>query len=107
MHFVLLIATPSIPAIFFVPYFHGTALAVLSAFALFYFALVSSIVVYRLSPWHPLAKYPGPVLAKVSKFWAVKIMAKGKYHIFVKQLHTKHGQYVRIGKVYSFVSGRV
>ena len=37
-----------------------------------YFAtLIGSIAVYRISPFHPLAKYPGPFIAKLSKFWMV------------------------------------
>ncbi|KAH7103623.1 high nitrogen upregulated cytochrome P450 monooxygenase 2 [Auriculariales sp. MPI-PUGE-AT-0066] len=30
-------------------------------------ALLASIAVYRLSPWHPLARYPGPWLHKLTK----------------------------------------
>ena len=40
-------------------------------YVIFYTALISSVVFYRLSPFHPLAKYPGPTSAKVSKLWFV------------------------------------
>lgn len=45
----------------------------LQTFAIFHTTLISSIVLYRLSPFHPLAKYPGPVLAKISKLWFVSV----------------------------------
>ena len=45
----------------------------LRTYAIFYTTLISSVVFYRLSPFHPLAKYPGPVLAKVSNLWFVSI----------------------------------
>ncbi|KAH8113754.1 high nitrogen upregulated cytochrome P450 monooxygenase 2, partial [Phellopilus nigrolimitatus] len=93
----LLVFAPALPALFFVEHFQSVFLACLSSFALFYSALVISIIVYRLSPWHPLAQYPGPLLAKVSKFWAAWVMAKGTNHIYHKQLHDRYGPYVRAG----------
>lgn len=66
----------------------------------FYAALASSIVLYRISPWHPLAEYPGPFFAKISKFYGFYMMSTGKNHILHKKLHEKYGPYVRIGKWY-------
>ncbi|EJD00159.1 high nitrogen upregulated cytochrome P450 monooxygenase 2 [Fomitiporia mediterranea MF3/22] len=99
VQFILLVVIPSLPAACFLPHFQqdSAILAVLSAFALFYFSLVTSIVIYRLSPWHPLAKYPGPFLAKITKLWGLSKMAKGKNHLMHKELHEKYGPYVRIG----------
>ncbi|RPD60598.1 high nitrogen upregulated cytochrome P450 monooxygenase 2 [Lentinus tigrinus ALCF2SS1-7] len=57
--------------------------------------LLSSIVVYRLSPWHPLARYPGPwshaVTALVAGFW----MATGNRNVHVRSLHERYGDVVR------------
>ncbi|KAJ7805620.1 cytochrome P450 [Mycena olivaceomarginata] len=36
-----------------------------------------SIAVYRLSPFHPLAQYPGPAIGKVTKLWSVWKAAQG------------------------------
>ncbi|KAH8115859.1 high nitrogen upregulated cytochrome P450 monooxygenase 2 [Phellopilus nigrolimitatus] len=95
---ILLVSVPAVPALFFTGHFpESVFLALSSSFILFYFALATSIVVYRLSPWHPLGQYPGPLLAKISKFWASWVMAKGKNHIYHKALHDRYGQYVRVG----------
>lgn len=56
-----------------------------------------SIVVYRLSPFHPLAKYPGPIACKISQLWAVLIYSRGKAHHYRKLLHDQYGPIVRIG----------
>ena len=83
-----------------------------------YFAtLVGSIVAYRISPFHPLANYPGPFVAKISKLWMVCpfipassvcslwadgptqlfISSTGKPHEYYARLHEKYGDIVRIG----------
>ncbi|KAJ7065627.1 high nitrogen upregulated cytochrome P450 monooxygenase 2 [Mycena amicta] len=70
---------------------------VLTLGALFIGTLVSSIIAYRLSPWHPLAHIPGPMMAKVSKLWAVKLVLSGNKARVLKELHDKLGDFVRIG----------
>jgi hypothetical protein len=47
--------------------------------------LCSSIAVYRLSPWHPLASYPGPALAKLSKWYMAYRIAKGDRHLLLQR----------------------
>lgn len=64
----------------------------------YYATLALSIVVYRLSPWHPLSGYPGPILCKLSKFWLMWIASTGKLHIYVQRLHDEYGPIVRTGK---------
>jgi hypothetical protein len=71
--------------------------AVPLAFAVYLGALILFTLAYRLSPFHPLAKYPGPVIAKTSKWWAAYISAKGHQHRCFKRLHDRWGDVVRIG----------
>ncbi|KAF8816493.1 cytochrome P450 [Phlegmacium glaucopus] len=59
--------------------------------------LLGSISLYRLSPLHPLAKYPGPTRCKLTKFWMAWISFGGRAHIYYKKLHDKYGPIVRIG----------
>ncbi|KAJ6495411.1 high nitrogen upregulated cytochrome P450 monooxygenase 2 [Mycena sanguinolenta] len=66
-----------------------------------YFAYLGSlnlsIVVYHLSPFHPLAQYPGPIIAKVTKLWGLWKAFHGYRHLYHKELHDMYGPYVRIG----------
>jgi hypothetical protein len=67
------------------------------AFASYWSCLVFFTIAYRLSPFHPLAKYPGPVLAKSSKWWGAYFSATGDQHRCLKRLHDRYGDVVRIG----------
>lgn len=69
----------------------------LGAYVLFFATLFVSIVVYRLSPFHPLAKYPGPIVCKISQLYAVLVYSGGKAHHYRKSLHDQYGPIVRIG----------
>ena len=60
-------------------------------------ALFASVVIYRLSPFHPLAGYPGPPLAKVTKLWGVWNTWNGDQHHVWLRLHRKYGPFVRTG----------
>lgn len=95
--FFLLGIMPSISVPFVATHFSSFIAAIAVSFSIFYSTLISSIVLYRISPFHPLYKYPGPFLAKISKFWNVWVMASGKNHVCYKNLHAKYGPYVRIG----------
>ncbi|KAF5384474.1 hypothetical protein D9757_006474 [Collybiopsis confluens] len=76
----------------------------LLAYGAFHASLLSSIVLYRLSPFHPLARIPGPVMHKVSKLRAVWICWQGRQHIEFKAMHDKYGPVVRtvgsLGMIY-------
>ncbi|TEB30402.1 cytochrome P450 67 [Coprinellus micaceus] len=60
-------------------------------------ALFTSIIVYRLSPWHPLSSCPGPLICKVTKMWTAYLAWTGKTHLYYLGLHEKYGRIVRIG----------
>ncbi|TCD68528.1 hypothetical protein EIP91_010584 [Steccherinum ochraceum] len=60
--------------------------------------LLASIACYRLSPFHPLARYPGPILLKLSAWWMYCNARGGKRHEYVQQLHTRYkADVIRIG----------
>ena len=71
--------------------------AVPLAFTAYWSGLVFFTLAYRLSPFHPLAKYPGPLLAKTSKWWAAHLSRTGDQHRYFKRLHDRYGDVVRIG----------
>ncbi|KAL4262103.1 cytochrome P450 family protein [Pleurotus pulmonarius] len=53
--------------------------------------------IYRVSPFHPLAKYPGPWLWRLSSLRLAYISYLGKRHLILDDLHRKYGPFVRIG----------
>jgi hypothetical protein len=59
--------------------------------------LCLSVTVYRLPPFHPLARYPGPVLARVSRFWAFWGVVRGHQHVDSHELFSQYGEVVRTG----------
>ncbi|KAK0611327.1 cytochrome P450-like protein [Immersiella caudata] len=54
------------------------------------------LVVYRLF-FHPLAKYPGPVLAKLTDAYMLYYAWKGDRHLEFWRLHEEYGKFVRFG----------
>jgi hypothetical protein len=72
------------------------ALAISVVDFVFLSALCLSIALYRLF-LHPLRKYPGPVLARLTKFWLVEVCRDGETFRVVRELHKQYGDIVRIG----------
>ena len=99
--FILLLATPACLTTLYLPYANSPILAALNVFGLFWSTLIISILVYRASPWHPLAKYPGPLICKLTKFRLAFISLRGKQHLYYFQLHKKYGDVVRIGALWN------
>ncbi|KAJ7364505.1 cytochrome P450 [Mycena albidolilacea] len=54
-------------------------------------------IIYRISPWHKLANYPGPFLYKISALALVPLSLQGKRNIVFDQLHAQYGDFVRVG----------
>ena len=76
---------------------HTILLTLLGNLAIYLTTLVLSVLVYRVSPIHPLARYPGPIRCKMSKFWLGFICISGFQHKYIKSLHERYGDVVRIG----------
>ncbi|KAF8258322.1 high nitrogen upregulated cytochrome P450 monooxygenase 2 [Lactarius quietus] len=93
----LLIVVPALLSIPISYHVQWPPTAVPLAFATYGSAVISFTLIYRLSPFHPLAKYPGPVIAKTSKLWASYISAEGNIQRRYRSLHDRYGDVVRIG----------
>lgn len=46
--------------------------------------------------FHPLATYPGPFWASITRWWMVREIFSGKHEHHVRALHKKYGNIVRI-----------
>ncbi|KDN63967.1 putative cytochrome P450 [Colletotrichum sublineola] len=57
---------------------------------------VAGIIVYRLF-FHPLAKYPGPLVAKITDGYQLYHAWNGDRHLDFYKLHNKYGKIVRFG----------
>ena len=96
--FVLLLAIPASLTLLYLPHAGSAIRAAVTVFSLFWCTLVTSILVYRVSPWHPLAKYPGPLSCKLTKFHLAYFALGGKQYLYYYELHQKYGDVVRIGQ---------
>lgn len=94
---LILILTPVATAAFFVAQSDESWPQALLTFPVYYTTLLVSVIAYRLSPFHPLAKYPGPISCKISKLWTVYKNWNGRLPQYHKRLHDKYGPIVRTG----------
>ncbi|KAI1305539.1 cytochrome P450 [Xylaria venustula] len=64
--------------------------------------LSSVIIVYLIALWfyniwfHPLARFPGPLLGRASLLFRFIHTTKGKFHVAVAEAHHKYGPIVRV-----------
>ncbi|KAL4948588.1 cytochrome P450 [Aspergillus filifer] len=58
------------------------------------FLWIASVCIYRLY-FHPLAKYPGPLLARLTTLYGAYHGWKGDFSTKLYELHEKYGDYVR------------
>ncbi|KAJ7123341.1 cytochrome P450 [Mycena filopes] len=70
---------------------------VLASYGYFCCCLSLSILVYRLSPLHPLYHIPGPRLWRLTKLTGVYLTYTGHQHLAIKQAHDKYGPVLRTG----------
>jgi hypothetical protein len=66
-------------------------LIILAPFALLLF-YISLVITYRLT-LHPLAKYPGPFLAKITDIYLAYHAWKGDRHLEYYRSHEKYGMF--------------
>lgn len=100
-----------VPTSFFAGFFFHLQIPILQSLVTtatiwvsFVAGLTASILTYRLF-LHPLRKFPGPVMARTSKWWGVvKTAGVWQNHYLVYNLHQQYGDFVRIGKQHGFVT---
>ena len=71
----------------------GETLLLITAYA---GALFTSIVIYRVF-FHRLRNFPGPWMARCTKFWHVYKCVNCKNHLLLDDLYRQYGQFVRTG----------
>ncbi|TFY73795.1 hypothetical protein EWM64_g10217 [Hericium alpestre] len=79
-----------VPALLILPrqnILKSTPLAVLAAYTSHWTLLLLFTAAYRLSPFHLLVGYPGPLLPRLTKWWtAYQIARHGQMHLKYQQL---------------------
>ncbi|KAF8644730.1 hypothetical protein AX16_008306, partial [Volvariella volvacea WC 439] len=93
----LLVVIPSCVSVLLCPCFPSLLTAFATTLSLYVSVLVLSTIAYRLSPFHPLSSYPGPLICRVSKMWMAYVAFMGKQHFYIQQLHSKYGDIIRTG----------
>lgn len=96
---LLLFFVPSCLSVLLIPHL-GTVSGIAASFLTYYTALFTSIILYRISPLHPLHQYPGPLPAKITKWWHTWQVYQGKQHLYLQAMHDRYGDVVRIGALY-------
>ncbi|OCH86875.1 high nitrogen upregulated cytochrome P450 monooxygenase 2 [Obba rivulosa] len=94
-HAGLLFGVPSVLSLLLWNHY-SPARALVIATTAFLSALTASVAFYRLGPLHPLAKYPGPPLLKLSRLPLTWVAMQGKEYLFIQKLHERYGDIVRI-----------
>jgi len=67
-----------------------------AAIASYVAALFASIVAYRVF-FHRLSRFPGPLAAKITRFYTTYLAQRGPLHLEQAKLFDKYGDIVRIG----------
>ena len=75
-----------------------------SSYAVYLGTLITSVILYRLSPFHPLYRYPGPVWWRTSMLWHAVHTITGQQMRHLKAMHERHGDIIRIGSCIDVMS---
>ncbi|KAI0057222.1 cytochrome P450 [Artomyces pyxidatus] len=94
---LLLLLVPGLLSVLLSPLFSSWFRCIFSSFTAYSILVLLFTLIYRLSPVHPLAQYPGPTFAKASKIWMAYVSSKGKEHLYHQSLHERYGDVVRVG----------
>ncbi|EMD31227.1 hypothetical protein CERSUDRAFT_60323, partial [Gelatoporia subvermispora B] len=78
-------------------HYFGTPASILVSYLVFLVVLAFSVVVHRISPFHPLARFPGPLSHKISRLSLTSIALSCREHVHIHELHEHYGDVVRIG----------
>jgi tryprostatin B 6-hydroxylase len=66
--------------------------------ASFLLGLYTTCILYRISPLHPLHKFPGPFSAQISSLWlCFQVSTQKQAHLTILNAHQKYGKIVRVG----------
>ncbi|KAJ6570138.1 cytochrome P450 [Mycena vulgaris] len=93
----LLVLPPLVLSSLLFPHGNSILAALGTSFLTYLSTVITSVVLYRVSPFHPLASYPGPIMCKITKLWLAGIALGGKQHLTIKELHRRYGDVVRVG----------
>lgn len=96
LHLLLLVVAPAAVAI--ATRNEITVFCILGSMVAYWSFVAFFTLLYRLSPFHPLANYPGPLAARVSKLYHVRVASRGNAHWVIKGWHDRYGDVVRVGE---------
>ncbi|GJE85092.1 cytochrome P450 [Phanerochaete sordida] len=94
--FALVFVAPAVVSQLLFP-LYGTVAGIFLSFFVYYTTLLVSIIIYRVSPFHPLARYPGPLLAKITRWYWTLIALRGRQHVETLRLFGMYGDAIRVG----------
>ena len=97
-HFWLLAVPPALVAACVLSPHYAPARAALLAFGVHCATILGATLLYRAGPWHPLARYPGPYVYRLSKIALAWRTSDGKQFEHLKRLHDRYGDIVRVGE---------
>ena len=97
VHVALVFGVPALLSIALYQLTSSFLYAVLASHGAYWALLLLFPLLYRLSPFHPLADYPGPIGAKISKIYGAALMAQGRIYLYYRDLHNQYGDIVRVG----------